>query len=125
MESLQKTRIEIIDWIAGLYNSNNRSTDGLHCSYNGPNGTHCAFAMMCVDPISLREICDGGEGPETIAEFKPELIKPELIKPEFRGHPPVFYAVIQLLHDRESNWNTSGLTESGRKKVETLKEAWA
>src|SRR6188768_3809277 len=97
-----KTRIEIIDEIAGHYNLLNRSTvypNGsaiVNCRYNGPEGKHCAFAYMCIDPSTLQE------GLAATAQL--QKYGQDILKPEFRGYDNYFYQDIQYLHDEKSNW---------------------
>lgn len=112
------TTHEIIDYIAGYYNLDNRSTDApkIMCVYNGPDGKHCAFALMCIDSTLLEE----GKNASAILRLNSDSI----LKPEFRGYSPEFYDDVQRLHDCSENWTKTGLSPEGEDKVAALKERY-
>lgn len=43
-----------------------------------------------------------------------------MLKPEYRGHPIALWAKLQLLHDEDKNWDTSGLSPQGRDQARAL-----
>ena len=110
-----KTKLEIIDFVVSHFTNNPRSmgADG-YCKYNGPNGEHCAFALMCENPKEL---------PEGFIRFGMARIKPE-----FDGYSEDFYHDVQSLHDNSGNWKATPegneLTPLGVKVVEILKEKY-
>ena len=114
------TKLEIIDYVVEHYKTNPRSI-GINggCVYNGINGSHCAFGLMCSNPEELTE----GEG--VVFLIRGNIPR---IKPEFSGHSEWFYVAIQLLHDYGSYWEETPegneLTQKGIKEVEKLKERY-
>ena len=112
-----KSRIEIIDFIVSHFENNPRSlSESGDCLYNGPNGSHCAFAIMCSNPEKLPE----GKGVFSLIQKRIPKIKPE-----FAGYSTGFYRDIQSLHDYDGNWiktpEGNELTLLGVKEVERLK----
>ncbi len=109
---------EIIDLIVKTYSapgSRSVTPEGF-CLYNGPDGKHCAFALMCSDPESLPE-----------RRLAITIIKEsgdKILKPEFRGHSESFYAQCQHLHDSAHDWDmvNGGLTEDGENRVRWMKQ---
>ena len=112
---IPKTRIEIIDFIVNHFETNPRSIneDG-DSFYNGPNGEHCAFAILCENPEEL---------PEGFIRFGIARIKPE-----FDGQSKEFYSGIQLLHDRDYYWKKTPegnkLTQEGINEVKKMKKRY-
>ena|SRR5688500_8026129 len=129
---MRKTTHEIIDEIAAHYNLGNRSVemrafedkDGLieereySCLYNSPDGKHCAFAYMCIDPSKLEEYC----GVKDL--FRDDKVTMDDLKEEYRGHDIGFYSDLQAFHDTRDYWTEEGLNEFGKNKVESLKNKW-
>ena len=115
-----KNTHEIIDETAGYYNLLNRSISlengSVSCLYNGPEGKQCAFARICIDPSNFREGLRAGVILNRYGE--------SILKPEYRGHDFSFYSDIQDLHDRQSYWTNTGLSELGKERVEKLKLDW-
>ncbi len=127
METTQKTKHQIIDEIAAHYNSNNRAaTKDLNghevCQYNaigeGGKVCHCAFAILCIDPVNDLQAYECTKASEVIIRHPKHQ---ELLKPEYRGHQGVFYNMLQVIHDNHVNWDVDGLSELGKKAVERLK----
>ena len=110
------TKLEIIDFVVNHFTTHDRSISANgDCLYNGPNGEHCAFALMCEHPELLTE------GQAT----KYCLMDGAVLKPEFSGFKDTFYDDIQLLHDRDYFWISlkgEGLSDKGLKHVATLKK---
>ena len=118
--SITMTPNQIIDYVVNHFSKNPRSLNEQgNCKYNGLNGTHCAFAILCVNP---KELNDG-------LTLNDNLIrKIAILKPEFAGQSFQFYKDIQELHDYGNHWiktpEGNELTESGIYKVEKLKERY-
>jgi len=112
------TKLEIISFIVTHFTTHNRSIDPIEaCLYNGPNGEHCAFALMCEQPKLL---------PEGITVTQC-LHHGAILKPEFAGFKDTFYNDIQLLHDFKSyliSEKGEGLSDKGLVFVAELKEKY-
>lgn len=109
---------QIIDLIVKTYSplgARSLEKDGRSCVYNGPNGKHCAFAMMCSNPEGLEE--------GVVASSLLHSLGFGILKPEFRGFPVDFYTQCQRLHDFGTYWDPilGGLTDGGRREVEVMK----
>ncbi len=124
---MRKTKHQIIDEIAAHYNLGNRSVQPSSdarpgfpplCLYNGPNGTHCAFAYMMINPLDAEQL-NSATAREILNEFGESVLKEE-----FRGHQPDFYVDIQRLHDTSTNWTETGLSDKGKQYVDKLKTSW-
>lgn len=118
------TKHEIIDEIAGLYNSGNRSVhlvDGTNeesgCLYAGEGEKICAFAYM-VKPERRVDLVEWTGASSYITNDH------DILQEKYRGHAPEFYDQIQGLHDIINNWNETGLSSIGKLAVERLKEVW-
>lgn len=121
--SERKTMVEIIDETAAFYKLSNRGTDerglskaGNGCLYNGTNGTHCAFARLCINPFNLKEGIP--------AAILIQAHGHNILKEEYRGYPDEFYRELQDLHDTPANWTDTGVSESGKHYVEALRIRW-
>lgn len=131
------TKLEIFREIIGYYivdPKNRRSltphqhTGELICVYNGPDGKHCAFARVLIDPSKASE---GFIASATIREHNTllwefgvygEIPKPGLLKPQYDGHKSSFWNRVQLFHDKNENWIETGLSEIGQEKYDSLIE---
>ena len=112
------TKLEIIDFVVTHFTTHDRSFVPIQgCVYNGQNGEHCAFALMCEQPESLPE------GRCASACLSHGVI----LKPQFVGFKDTFYDDIQLLHDRDYFWISlkgEGLSAVGLEHVATLKKQY-
>jgi hypothetical protein len=128
---MQKTKAEILKETIEFYGADpinrrsvvrNEAGTILGCLYNGPNGTHCAVGR-CLKPEILQKI-----GFDTTTSSNNKSIVNDLIsnygedifKKEYSGHEIYFWYYIQSLHDSDINWNTKGLTETGKTKVQGI-----
>ncbi len=85
--------------------------------YSTPDGKHCAFAYMCINPEDL------SEGTSVYGlDITDE--KQDILKEEYRGHSVHFYRDVQQFHDNIDNFTMEGLSEIGKLAVTTLKEAY-
>lgn len=115
------TCIEIIDETVEYYSNNPRSiNDYKICTYHGENGEKCAFSRLCEDDVdfSLFE----GRACDYIFKVNPNFM--ENLKEEYRYKDLNFYRDLQRLHDNESYWKGSNLSEDGESFVEQLKETY-
>jgi hypothetical protein len=46
------------------------------------------------------------------------------LKPQYRGHDVHFWEDLQLLHDKNDNWDGRKLTTNGRQVLNNIKEDW-
>ena len=114
------TRIEIIDFVVSQFENNPRSLDADgYCAYNGAEGEHCAFGLMCENPKDLIE------GESTNVLIQKRIPK---IKLEFAGYSTEFYKDIQRLHDYSDNWiktpEGNELTQRGISEVKKMKKRY-
>jgi hypothetical protein len=121
---MRKTKKEIIDETAAFYNLTNRSVERKNCKYNGPDGNKCAFARVCSDQ-GLKLLIEGNRAEPNLLSFSEK----KLLKPEYLGNNhgqglSNFWNEIQALHDEESNWTETGLSEKGESVVEKLHYNW-
>ena len=111
---------QIIDYVVNHFENNRRSmgADGF-CKYNGLNGEHCAFAILCENPEGFVE----GWFPGTLINKR--IAK---LKPEFAGQSTYFYQDIQSLHDYNDFWieteTGNELSQDGIEKVKELKKLY-
>jgi hypothetical protein len=118
-----KTKVEILDEIVEYYTNNPRSLGERGCLYNGPNGEHCAFALMCIDPTKLAEKAAASSNLRARGDV--------ILKEEYRGYEADFYDEIQSIHDAGTNWLVNepgkpggGLSETGQRKVKLYRECY-
>ena len=87
-----------------------------YCVYNGLNGTHCAIGR-CLLPHYTNQGEALKVGPSVAANNLAKALKvltfDELLQEKYRGHQRGFWTDLQRLHDDDSFWNESGLTQNG------------
>ena len=124
--------LDALDFVVSYYGSDvsRRSlvpgaTKGPNCLYNGPDGRHCAVALMIVpeDRCKLTEL----EPPCHV--FKDARLRPEVahLNPTGANNDPQgggFWVSLQDLHDGNLFWCLAGLTEEGKDEVERLKRKY-
>jgi hypothetical protein len=88
------------------------------CYYESPDGKHCAAGrMMTEEFLNSKYLIEGTSITSLI-----DASSIPVFKPEYQGHNNKFYTELQRLHDADHNWDSNGLTELGRQKVESIKE---
>ena len=96
------------------------------CRYYTEDGKVCAFARVLEDPKSFQEDCDNEWGCQAIQLIDMDFVSSLdiFIKPEYQGHSSSFWRSIQILHDTQDYWNSSGLTEEGETYKNFLMERY-
>jgi hypothetical protein len=115
------TALEIIEETIEFYSADitRRSIKNGICVYAGEDGTKCAYSRCWKEGVWKEEYED--RNPKH--EFMP---KPdELVDERYKGHSAKFWLELQRLHDNNSHWNETGLTENGKIYVDGLKTSWA
>lgn len=122
MEEIQRM-LDIIDETVEFYSAdpvNRRSIGDRNCLYNGPDGKRCAFSRYVKDEYvpQMAEYCSAGESYNRL-KFD---IKDEVMKPGYEGLDIHFWNQLQKIHDFSDNWNSTGLTDTGKEYVRQFKE---
>lgn len=121
------TKIEIIDDTVAYYSADvtrrsKKDVNGkMTCVYKGPEGRECAFQRVVENDLSEYDCKTSfGFGASAVSiMIDKENLK---FKEGYEGHDRSFWGYIQALHDSDSNWDENGLSEDGRKHVESLKQ---
>jgi hypothetical protein len=121
------TKQEIVSETVEFYSQNpteNRAVTGSTCSYNGDNGTHCAFGRcMLPEYKNQGDNLKGNKG--TTLRDLPMLLEvnslDSLLEEKYRGHDESFWVQMQKLHDSNRYWD-DGLSEVGKIYVEYINE---
>lgn len=127
MKSLSK--LDIIEETVAYYSSDvsrrsiniSQWEDGserVDCVYHGDNGQRCAFSRCCKEEIDLSTY----EGTSAINVL--ERLGNDVLKEDYQISDMSFWRDLQMLHDRDCNWDDNGLTEKGNAYVEELKEKY-
>lgn len=117
------TKTKIIQETVGFYSADvtrrsiNEKTG--RCEYKGPNGKECAF-QRCVE-TNLSEF-DKGSSLSAFAIMKED--NDISFKQGYEGYSAEFWNNVQTFHDSHSNWNGDGLSEMGKKSLNTLLELY-
>ncbi len=109
--------LETLDETVAAYTSKTRAVDAENegCRYFAiTSGRCCAVGRCMEDPEKYKDFLGSAN-----RFYALDL----LLKPEYRGHPTDFWLDVQDLHDWEDNWDEDGLTEAGKQRVVTIKEA--
>jgi hypothetical protein len=127
---MQKAKAEILKETIEFYGADpinrrsvvrNEAGTILGCLYNGPNGTHCGVGR-CLKPEILQKIgfdtISGTDNKSTVSTLMDNYSN--IFKEEYSGHDLFFWHHIQSLHDSDINWNTKGLTETGKTRVQGI-----
>lgn len=114
---MRKTKHQIIDEIASMYNLKNRAVENNTCKYLCKNGRKCAIGNMLINPSDFL-------GSVFMLVFNGEL-KQDDFKEEYKYHDTSFYIDCQRIHDLMENWSKSGLSVKGRDYVSYLKTKWS
>jgi hypothetical protein len=122
---MKLTKIEIINETFEFYSKNPQLRSvgayGGMCSYNGGGGKHCAVGRCLLKKYQKQ----GSKLKRNTSDLYSFLDEHDLdinsmLQPKYRGHGMSFWRDLQSLHDTHSNWYDNGITELGRKEVETL-----
>ena len=121
------TANQIIDETVNYYSADvsRRATDKEtdSCEYLTSDGRMCAVGR-CLRRCLLQDRNNRYlSGPvESLTNFGKETLNvEEVLQEEYRGFPIDFWSVLQVLHDRDSNWTSTGLTKQGSDNVAELK----
>lgn len=108
------TMLETLNETTAAYTSKTRAVDPESggCRYFA-QGKCCAVGRCMLDPEVYKNYLGN------VNRFG-DL--DSLLKPEYRGFPIDFWLDLQDLHDWDGNWNETGLTTLGKKKVRDIKE---
>lgn len=78
--------------------------------YDSTTGRMCAVGRCMIDPKPYESI----EGaPDEVVHAAGATVLDELLLPKYRGHNEEFWDALQLLHDQDRYWDTTGLSEGG------------
>lgn len=105
-----KTRKEIIDETAALYNSTNRAVVEGKCVLKDNEGNKCAVGRCMMDHYLNDSTPTTG----------PTHGFDKFLKPEYLGHKDMFWVDLQELHDADRYWDEKGLTRTGQDYVASL-----
>lgn len=109
------TKLEIIEETTAYYSedTSRRSIENDMCLYFGPNGKRCAFSRY-VEPGKEEELakCENKLA-EDISHFA-----------KYHKEDGIFWYDLQRFHDISNNWCDKGLTETGKSKLEELREKY-
>ena len=106
----------ILNDLVTHFNSNNRAvsvnSNGIEdgCYYLDKKGNKCIAGRWMDNPEKATNDCilDRGNW--------------GLLKPEAKLAGEDFMSTVQVIHDRKVYWNENGLSESGKKAIESIKE---
>lgn len=110
-----KTKVEIIKETAEFYTANPRALVegkfGQQCCYLTSDGRQCAVGRCLENPGVLNN-----------AYIIREEFNKAVFKPEYLGHSLNFWSYLQALHDTNTFWGETGLTEKGQEYRDHLLE---
>ena len=115
---------ELVDETVAHYTNNPRSRSRYGpCLYSGPNGERCAAARLCDESVT-----DLGAMDRHVAPAWKDVFHMATLKPEYEHFDYEQIGALQKLHDADENWiipdscrGTRGLSETGKKFVESIK----
>jgi len=124
------SKVEIIDKVVEYVEKNGRSKDKEEeCVYINSENKYCAISMMLnISDKKRKEFDKLGNGVYSL--FTKGALSLDDFKEEFRVYknPTRFYSDVQLLHDRNQNWDEDNyvtkLSHLGELEVNKLKEAY-
>lgn len=121
-----KTKAEILQETVEYYSEdiNRRAVGGNEvCLYTTADNRHCAVGR-CLTEEAIDTVQDfEGDVEDLVDEYAEDNID-NILKEQYKGHEEKFWADLQTLHDKESNWDKTGLTEEGQDYIEYLKSKW-
>jgi len=117
MITLTEKEKEILFETINFYNLSNRGYDeeGDGCVYLSESGHKCAVGRcMNEETLARKDLSE-----ESVIFFKDDHGNIDhIFQDRYKGCSFVFWEWLQFLHDHESNWNETGLSDMGKKKVE-------
>lgn len=115
--------LETVDFYSA--DTSRRSYKNGYCTYNGDNGTHCAFGR-CMLPKYQEQGSNLKYNGTNVLEFLRENKKKldSVLQEKYRGHDVNFWSLIQRLHDSKENWDDSGITFEGELAVNRIIECY-
>lgn len=118
---MQKTKIEIIDYIVDYFQKNPRAKDRGICVYLTSTGLRCAHSICLEDEF----VKSTNFNKLRTARRLIKIYGDNIHKPEFRGHDTDFWMDIQQLHDMNNFWRDYELTDDGKEFVRELKKKYS
>lgn len=118
-----KTKLQLIDDLLKPYIDNPKSravitiSSGTSCSYLTKDGRKCLVGQ-CMLPGPWQKSVASASG--LFSLFKEE----DVFREEYRGHSVNFWSEMQYFHDHNGFWNYSGLTETGKLRLESIKQKY-
>lgn len=113
MKTIEKRRLEILDWEKDNRNINNRSVNSVSmCAYSGPIG--CAVGRL----VSDKDLCYKMDSLDDSSIYHVFSLLPEDVRELGKG----FLSVVQELHDTNVYWNENGLTSRGMENYDDIKK---
>ena len=121
------TKLEILEETLAFYTADpkRRSMDAdSNCAYNGADGKHCAVGRCLMTKYHKlgNKLQKNDWGVVALYEnYQFGSIDP-MLSPRYRGHEFDFWTDLQELHDTSYFWDENGITKSGEKWFNTIKE---
>jgi len=113
------TMLETLNETIDAYTHGSRGLDvARECQYYA-NGRTCAVGRCMLRPQDFQE---AGDANDLVKDHCDGKTLDELLKPDYHGFPLTFWVVLQSLHDSCKNWNETGLTNTGRKNAQLIRE---
>ena len=126
----QMTKLEIIDELIVNGYAKNPKTRGqnpskTNCIYhNLETGNRCAIGKCiteeCIDEVGRFEGSVTTLEGYVLSQYNKTL--DDIMIEKYRGHDSGFWALVQIYHDSDLNFNEDGLTIKGESRLERLKE---
>lgn len=120
------TKAEIINETVEFYSAdvNRRAITNRTCHYSikilDDEERNCSVGR-CMTPEALSEY---GNQIMSVYALNKESSLDDLLQFKYQGYHVSFWRDLQLLHDRELNWEQNGLTETGKSLVIQLRETY-
>jgi hypothetical protein len=119
MKTKQKTKREIILETANAYTSNTRSVSfNDQCAYKA--GAYKCAVGRCL--LAKSKLFNKSNIIEPITNINCNIN--DELKSEYRGHSIEFWMDVQALHDIQGFWDKNGITEYGKREIESLLNVW-
>lgn len=117
---VMKTYFDLLDETANFYNLSNRGYNNAakNCTYLDSNGNTCAIGRILKDPGKFSKINNN----ITMLLSESFMHPKEDFKEEYSHLDNVdILEMIQDFHDSKGNWTDTGLSEEGKKYLESTK----
>lgn len=120
MNKQQRRMIAELDETIAYYNRDpsRRAAVNYGCHYHTPDGKMCAVGRRCINAQEVE--LSGGTACDLDKKFNG---LDNLLRPEHRGLPVNFWRAMQLIHDRDQYWTSTGLNAYGKLIVQSLRNA--